>query len=310
MSVKFKITKDILLSIIITFILGLTSFILFIPLFLIYPVPSITLGVKYKQKYSLIPHIFLSIIFYFIFGNIFIYLSILAGIIAYISSKNINKKKSIRDRILKTTLMSMLYIIIIFIIYKYIFNYNVIDWITNNISENFDIYIEQIRNMNIEDREKQYETLVSFKNNIVNIIKITMPSILFMISFLMSSISNIVATYILRKNKIKNIKQIKISRFRINNKLSLSILIMFFLSLIIKFINKELYQVIINNLLLIFIFLSLIQGIGVLDYFLKKFGISNLLRVFIIFMSLFLTTFLSIIGLLDLIIDFRRLERR
>ncbi len=311
MNDKTNLGKDLAIASIITIIAGIAGFGFFTPIALLFPVSGIVVGVKYGHKYSLVPHIAAAVVFLLIFGiKSAPLVAFLAGV-SFISSKSINRREVISERLVKSTAYMIVFIIAVLLIAKFAFGFDYIEETVQNNMTIIDNYIDEVQKMGIDYNKEQIEEIQRLQPQIANIIKMNTPSILLITSFGISAVSNGIASYIIRRRNIKILAPMKLSRFRVSMKFSVAALVIFIISFIIKFINAEYYNVVVSNLTLIFYFVLLLQGLGVISYALERLRVPKFIRVAILIISIFsvfMTAVISIIGAIDLVFNFRKIR--
>lgn len=139
------------------------------------------------------------------------------------------------------------------------------------------------------------------------------PANLLLLSFVVSYINYALSIVGLRKVGINIVNTPKFSRFRLPNNISLGIIVMFITTFIAKQLNFIYFDVIVKNLVVLLGFMLLIQGLSIIDFFLIKIKVKKLFRFLFILLTVIiapLITVVSMLGLIDVIFDFRKLRQK
>lgn len=141
---------------------------------------------------------------------------------------------------------------------------------------------------------------------------VLLPSIILILSFLLSYINYYISATILRKMGIGIIEKPLISRFRLPKHVLFGIVSIVIVIYIFKIANFGFVEELILNVYLLFTFLFMINGIAAMDYILQN-KVNVFVRIFLPFVLLFffgLGMIYSLVGLLDLLFNFRDRLRR
>lgn len=305
---KKSLVKDMIIGIIIASLVWFIGLEILSPLILIIPAVGIIIGVKHGEIYSIIMNIVSSLILLFFFGISALFMGVIFCGVSYISSKSIRDKKIASHRIVRSIAFTFIFIILVMGVFKVGFNIDLIEEANN---KNTVIFEEAINEAKKVYSGKEISQLESYKTLVGTIIEANFPVIILSFSFIISVISNYIATSFLRKKTSMIIAPIKISRFRVSIKFSLAALIAFVISFIIKGINPGIYEILISNMTVALYLILFIQGLGVISFWIEKKGISSVARIaFLVFcvISVFLSAVASFIGAFDLVFNFRKLR--
>src|SRR5699024_11095884 len=105
----------------------------------------------------------------------------------------------------------------------------------------------------------------------------------------------------------------RFSRFSLPNNFIFGSLLMFLIVHLLRNIEAIPYDMIYLNLIVLIISLLFIQGLSVLVFILLRFRLNTVLRIIIMGVTLFVSpviTLLIMVGIVDIIFDFRKLRRR
>ena len=149
-------------------------------------------------------------------------------------------------------------------------------------------------------------------SDIVNYINNMLPAILFLQGMIVTFIIYALETFVLRRIRVVNLRLPKFIDFYLPGNAVTASFTIYILVLFMDLIKVNLYtDLIMLNLQLVFNFMFMLQGISVSIYYLKKWIRGGSLKM--IFMSLLILSVfgfmgISFVGMLDSIIDFRRVR--
>ena len=200
----------------------------------------------------------------------------------------------------------MICVIVFFFIGNIVFKTNILEDFMNIVKESVNIQITIMENAGMDLKE-------GFKaSDIVNYINNMLPTMLFLQGMIVAFIIYTLEIFILKRIRVVNLRLPKLTDFYLpGNAISVSFTL-YILVLFMDLINLNLHtDLIMMNLQLVFNFMFMLQGISVSIYYLRKWIRSGSLKM--IFMSaLTLSIFgfmgISFVGMLDSIIDFRRVR--
>lgn len=141
---------------------------------------------------------------------------------------------------------------------------------------------------------------------------LTVPSIVIITSLIISYVNYYVSVVVLRKFGIGVVNIPRFSKFRLPNNIIPGTLVMFLGAYLTKNIKGFSYETILANLILLIGFMFYIQGLSVIDALMIKRRIVFPLRIVFLLIIVFFTplvSIISILGLLDVLIDFRKIRK-
>lgn len=204
------------------------------------------------------------------------------------------------------TIVTMICVIVFFFIANIVFKTNILDDFMNIVKESINVQITIMENAGMVLKE-------GFKaSDIVNYINNMLPTILFLQGMIVTLIIYALETFILKRARMVNLRLPKFTDFYLPGNAVTVSFTLYILVLFMDLIKVNLHtDLIMLNLQLVFNFMFMLQGIAVSIYYLKKWIRSGSLKM--IFMSaLILSIFgfmgVSFVGMLDSIIDFRRVR--
>lgn len=276
------------------------------------PVPYAIIATLTDNKYSILSLIATFFILMFTVNPLYsvsvCIMSIVPGIFIGSAVRNNKKEDNFNkfEPIYIGTIITMICVIAFFFIGNIVFKTNILEDFMNIVKESVNIQITIMENAGMDLKE-------GFKaSDIVNYINNMLPTMLFLQGMIVAFIIYALEIFVLKRIRIVNLGLPKLTDFYLpGNAISVSFTL-YILVLFMDLINLNLYtDLIMMNLQLVFNFMFILQGIAVSIYFFKKWIRSGSLKM--IFMSaLTLSIFgfmgISFVGMLDSIIDFRRVR--
>lgn len=278
---------------------------------IVVPVPYAIIATLTDNKYSILSLIATFFILMFTVNPLYsvsvCIMSIVPGIFIGSSLRN-NKKEGFNkfEPIYIGTIITMICVIVFFFIGNIVFKTNILEDFMNLVKESVNIQITIMENTGI-DLKEGFKAL-----DIVNYINNMLPTMLFLQGMIVAFIIYSLEIFILKRVRIVNLELPKLLDFYLPGNAISVLFTLYIFVLFMDLINLNLHtDLIMMNLQLVFNFMFMLQGIAVSIYFFKKWIRSGSLKM--IFMSaLTLSIFgfmgISFVGMLDSIIDFRRVR--
>ena len=275
------------------------------------PVPYAIMATLTDNKYSTLSLIATFFILMFTVNPLYsvsvCIMSIVPGIFIGSALRN-NKKEGFNkfEPIYIGTIITMICVIVFFFIGNIVFKTNILEDFMNLVKESVNIQITIMENTGI-DLKEGFKAL-----DIVNYINNMLPTMLFLQGMIVAFIIYSLEIFILKRVRIVNLELPKLLDFYLPGNAISVLFTLYIFVLFMDLINLNLHtDLIMMNLQLVFNFMFMLQGIAVSIYFFKKWIRSGSLKM--IFMSaLTLSIFgfmgISFVGMLDIIIDFRRVR--
>ena len=275
------------------------------------PVPYAIIATLTDNKYSTLSLIATFFILMFTVNPLYsvsvCIMSIVPGIFIGSALRN-NKKEGFNkfEPIYIGTIITMICVIVFFFIGNIVFKTNILEDFMNLVKESVNIQITIMENTGI-DLKEGFKAL-----DIVNYINNMLPTMLFLQGMIVAFIIYSLEIFILKRVRIVNLELPKLLDFYLPGNAISVLFTLYIFVLFMDLINLNLHtDLIMMNLQLVFNFMFMLQGIAVSIYFFKKWIRSGSLKM--IFMSaLTLSIFgfmgISFVGMLDSIIDFRRVR--
>lgn len=221
-----------------------------------------------------------------------------------------NRRKSIE--ILAASSVVFFLIMLLMISYFHgLSGINIATELQNNLKNILDVQVDMFKDMELTNLE-----LLRVKDLLENAYKymlMIVPSMMIIASFLISYINYFLSAIILRKINIGVINIPRFSKFKLPNNIVPGILIMFLGAYLTKNIEGFNSDAVLANLVLLVGFMVYIQGLAVIDSLMIKKKVKYGIRMVLLLISVFFTplvSIISILGLLDIFIDFRKKIQR
>lgn len=276
------------------------------------PVPYAIIGTLTDNKYAILSLIATFFILMFTVNPLYsvsvCIMSIVPGIFIGSAIRNNRKEDNFNkfEPIYIGTIVTMICVIVFFFIANIVFKTNILDDFMNIVKESINVQTTIMANAGMVLKE-------GFKaSDIVNYINNMLPTILFLQGMIVTLIIYALETFILKRARMVNLRLPKFTDFYLPGNAVTVSFTLYILVLFMDLIKVNLHtDLIMLNLQLVFNFMFMLQGIAVSIYYLKKWIRSGSLKM--IFMSaLILSIFgfmgVSFVGMLDSIIDFRRVR--
>ena len=293
-------------------LMSMVSFYIFPFIDFLFPLPAIILGKRRGYKYSALSLISASLIIMMLLGlpmgfmYLFMYTPI-AIAMSYLIAKN---KKSSTVIFYGAVVMLISLIFVLFIL-------DIITGIefAEQIKSMFENSLEMQKSiMNTVGASEEQIQLVTDNYNILaeNVI-LLLPAMLITLSVLMSAVNYFVAQRVALKFKIAIMPLKDLSMFYLPKNFIFGIGFLMILAYILSMMKFANMEIILINIVMIGRIALIVQGLALTKFYLIKNNVSNFLRVIIFFLIIFVPLVSSIVTMLavmDLIVDFRKLRVR
>ncbi|MDD4088338.1 MAG: DUF2232 domain-containing protein [Tissierellia bacterium] len=310
-----NITEAAMITGILVIIAYLSSFITLLMFF--YPTPAIILGKRKGLKYSVLALIASDLIISMLLGvQTGLVFLILYTPLAVALTYGICKDEDANKTILYGTAAYMISFVVYILLLNFIMGINFIERVAQMYDQSFamtrglfDNIPDQLRTNQIEQYIRDIEEMAPMMNYIVTNV---FPAVLIAASVITSYINYMVAGKFAVRFSI-NIKQhegIGYFSFPRNFMIAMAGLLLLSFLLGLLNINVEIIQL---NLFIIVFMAMLLQGVAVLKFYIDKSKMSkfarNLVLVIIVLMSMNFSVIYAIIGLVDLTVNLRKINR-
>ncbi|MCR8745879.1 YybS family protein [Romboutsia lituseburensis] len=281
-------------------------------LVLVIPVPYAIIGTLTDNKYSVLALIATFFILMFTTSPVYaVSISIVnafPGIVigrtarVYINGESNNKFEPIYMGIIAVVVS----IIIFYLVSNFVFGTNILDNFIKMMKEavNFQPSILENAGLGLSEGIK----VEDFLDLVTNMI----PAMLFLQGIVLAFVIYYMEVFILRRTRQLKLQAPKFADFYLPGNAIVTSLMLYLLVLLIDMMGIKLHtDLIMMNLQLVFNFLFIIQGIAVAVYYVKKWFKQNQIKnVFIsgLILSIFGFIGVTFVGMLDSIIDFRKVR--
>ena len=280
-------------------------------LMFLYPVFFVVLGVKQGINYNILALLTSTLILGLIVGMVFA-ISILIAFapLSIILSYTIERRRKSLEIISISTLFLFISFLLIIIIMRGMTGVNLINQLEDRFAQLLDSQMNALRNMDLSSYE-----MLKIGDGLESIVRYTiliMPSIMIISSLAMAYLNYLISVLILRKFGYGLVSIPKFTKFQLPSNILLGTVIMFIGTFILKGLKLFYYETILLNITVLVSFIFFVQGLSVVDHKFVEKGLPVILRIAIILFFAVLLPFgwiISILGLLDVIIDFRKLRR-
>lgn len=173
------------------------------------------------------------------------------------------------------------------------------------------IQLEMLEGMGLSNYEMD-NTRIMLEEAYRHIILI-LPSLIMLLALIISYINYFLSVLISRKLGIGTFKIPLIHKFSVPNNFALGILVMFAGIFIVKSIDGKYYDTMLLNLIVIVGMLFILQGLAVINFFTIKWKLNRIMRGLVIFLAVVFSpalTAVSLIGAIDVVLDFRKIRRK
>lgn len=310
-----NITESAMITGILVIIAYLSSFITLLMFF--YPTPAIILGKRKGLKYSLLSLIASDLIISMLLGlQTGLVFLILYTPMALALTYGVCRNEEANKTILFGSAAYMISFVLYILLLNYIMGINFIERVAEIYEQSFETtrglfnnIPDQLRTEQIEQYINDIEKMAPMMNYIVTNV---FPAVLIVASVVTSYINYMVASKFAVRFSI-NVKQHEgIAYFSFPRNFMISMAGLLLLSFLLRLLNINV-GIIQMNLFIIVFMAMLLQGAAVLKYFIDKSRMGkfarNLLLVIIVLMSINFSIVYAVIGLIDLTVNLRKINR-
>lgn len=266
------------------------------------PVPFMILAYRHGAKYSILSFITFSLLIGILTELMYTILLIsIFGPMTIAMGYYVKRRKEPYVAIGVGTIASILSIFIVFQFISYIGGISILDEIA--------IVAEKVINTQV-DMLKTMDVDVLSADEILNYLLMIVPGLLIIQSMFIALGNYYLTAGMLNRFSSDDIDLPQFSTFRLPANIVLGSFIIFTLSYLTRYIEGIYHVSLITNVTLFFIFLFFLQGISVISYLIKRTNTPKAIRILllgIIFLISPLLTAISFVGLVDSIVDVRRL---
>ncbi|RDY25510.1 DUF2232 domain-containing protein, partial [Romboutsia weinsteinii] len=196
--------------------------------------------------------------------------------------------------------------IIFFFVMKFVFKTNVLEEFMGIISGNIKIQMEAMKGSEVDIfNGLRIEDVEKYINNML-------PTLLFFQGMISAFITYCTTVFVLRKINKSSLQKPKFADFYLPGNAVATSFVLYLIVLFVELVGLNLHtELIMTNLQLVFSFMFIAQGIAVSIFFIKKWmkqGSGKMILLGGLVISITGAMGISFIGMLDSIIDFRRVR--
>ncbi|SHJ13225.1 YybS family protein [Lutispora thermophila] len=159
--------------------------------------------------------------------------------------------------------------------------------------------------------EEQLSNIISTMKESLVAIRYVMPTLFLLSGILFSFVNYKFVKVVLNRMKYEIADVKPFSKWRIPDNFSMGMLVILLLSMAATYFNVPNMQTVQLNIIYIIKWVFAIIGLSVACYLLDKYGISKALKIIIMFFIFTsFSNYLVIVGLIDTVFDFRKLNKR
>ena len=310
-----NITESAMITGILVIIAYLSSFITLLMFF--YPTPAIILGKRKGLKYSLLSLIASDLIISMLLGlQTGLVFLILYTPMALALTYGVCRNEEANKTILFGSAAYMISFVLYILLLNYIMGINFIKRVAEIYEQSFETTRDLFNNIPDQFRTEQFEHYISDIEKIAPMMNYyvtnVFPAFLIVASIIISYINYIVASKFAVRFSI-NVKQHEgIAYFSFPRNFMISMAGLLLLSFLLQLLNINVVIIQMNLFIIVFMAM-LLQGAAVLKYFIDKSRMGkfarNLLLVIIVLMSINFSIVYAVIGLIDLTVNLRKINR-
>lgn len=275
-------------------------------LLLIYSSISVVIGVKYGIKYNIINMLVSSAALSAVLGITYLPIFLMYLGLSVILNRGIDSG----ERISKTVMAGSSYLFITatiaLMVSKLYFRVDFLSILNGTIETNINSSLKELKAMNGD-----IIAIKAVMEQSIQFINIAFPGIVILLTLAISAASYGIANYIIRRNGIKNITPMRLSDFKLSNKFTAAAAIILLVVFGIRFMDLGLYERLVVNLIFILYSLLFVQGLAIASYLMGKSNLNWILKFIIIFfliINMTLGKFIILIGVLDILFNFRKIK--
>lgn len=314
LNVKNNKTKAFLESLLII-VLGTLYILLgirYIPIInILYPAFFVILGVRNGIEYNIVS-ILISALLVGVFIEKYTCLFILIAFVPFSILLNymIKKRKKANETIMVSTITLLICYVLALTILSKMAGVTFINELEKSLQLILKAQLDLLKDMGTSSYQ-MYETK-GLLESIYEYMVLIVPSIIIMFSAITAYLNSLLSIVILRKLGYGIYQVPKISNFKLPSNVILGIAVIYGGVFLLKFLKLFYYETIFMNVSVLVSFVLFLQGISVIIYFLNRSRLHPIIRgIFIILLivSVPLSAIISIVGFLDIIFNFRRINK-
>ncbi len=305
-----KINIELMLEIIIILLIGMFSRFTFGSLMFLIPAVVCVFSIKYSFKESVISLAVALLALILIDRSYGLMTLIQIFPLSLVFSYMVKQRKKPRDVILVSALILFLCLLISLSALtagsELDFTHQLKQFLDNQLKTQIDI----LENTNL-DKDFIEDFKVS-QANINNYILQILPSILIVYSVVIGYINYNISKYTLRKLGLGIREIAPFSKFSVPSNFGIGVFTVLIFILILRNFDSVIYEALLINLTAVLGLIFMLQGLSVVDYFLKKRNMKTFLRIILMILIVIIAPLLTpvtILGCIDMVFDLRKLRK-
>lgn len=310
-----KINNNLLESIVVICIMSIYIVygVSYLPLLIfLIPVPFVVLGIRNGIKSNIVSLVFTLLIVQILLSSSSGATLLLSfGPLSFMLNYCIKNRKSMRETIILSTLSFIIPFVLIILIEGQIANIDILKQAELQLNQFLEVQMEMLKEMgksSYEILQTKYEL-----QSIYDELLVLTPSLMGIFCVFVAYVNLSVSAFLIRKMGYGVVSKIGFSRFRLPNNIVSGIGIMLITGFIFRFLKVNYHQAFLFNISFLIGFIFLVQGLAVIDFFLKRKNINVVLRIVIlaiVLMVIPIGSLLFFIGIFDSIFDIRKIRRK
>lgn len=305
-----RIAETTLITTLMT-ILVIIGYNIFPVIILLYPVPFIILGVRHKTKYNIFSIIASSILIGILIDALTgILIFLVFGLISIVIAYMINKKYKPQQILIGATIVALVSILLSIGIIGYITGVRFLTQFSTSLTENMKLQLNILKEMELSSYELSMIKDVLMAT--VEYVIIIIPTTLIISSVFIVYISYWMSTAILKRLGHKTVEIPRFTYFRLPSNIIMGSIVIIAAASVVRYMKLFYYETIFINTLILVIFVFFMQGLSAVVFLMDKKRIHKITKailVFLIIINVPLSLIISFVGLLDVILDFRKLKK-
>lgn len=310
-----KIKTSILESVVVICIMSIYIVygVSYLPLLIfLIPVPFVILGVRNGIKANIVSLVITLLIVQILLSSTSGATLLLSfGPLCFMLNYCIKSRKSMGETLLFSTLSFIIPFILIILLVGQVGNVDILKEFELSLNQYLELQVEMLKEMG----KSSYEVLQTKYQlqNLYNELLVLTPSLLGMFCIFVSYINLSVSAFAIRKMGYGVVSTSGFSKLKLPNNILPGMAIMLITGFVFKLLKVNYHRAFLLNITFIFGFIFLVQGLAVIDFFLKKKNIRLVFRVILLIVVLVfipLSSIIFLIGLFDSLFDIRKLRAK
>lgn len=296
----------------VTVLLAIVSFSYLPFLIVLYPLGFIMYGVKYGINYGVAVSLLTALILGALdnMTNAYV-LVILFTPLVVTMIYSMKSRRSPLEILLTGALMFFISSLAIFFLADTLKGLSIVSELEESFKETLFMQVDMLKQVGLSNYEVD-KTRVLLEDAYKYII-LVLPSIIMILALVITYLNYIVSVYLLRLLEINLTSMPLLRNFTAPNNFALGALVMLLGATLMRGIDGRYYEAIFINVIVLVGIVFILQGMAVVDYYLIKWKQNRFIRFLVVALSVFISpvlTFISLIGGIDFVYDFRKIKRR